>query len=267
MTDQTSKKHTLLTILAAGLLVAFFAQSLALFGMQKKLAQLTATAPALPATVPAAIPGQSPSVPAMASLIPTHAPATPPAALPADGGDPSPGAAAPAQADPAARRQPRTSAHAPNQPAGRDDDLLAWDLDRWDPFVEMRRMQDRMNQMFLDAFNRFRSSDDFGLLLRDYPFAPDLNVEDRGDRYVVTVDLPGAENSQISVKYEDPLLTISGTVRSETTERDPGRILRQERRSGQFLRAVSLPGPVQGDKIATQVEKGVVTISVPKASS
>ena len=131
----------------------------------------------------------------------------------------------------------------------------------------MRLMQDRMNQMFLSAFNRFQDSDDFGGLSRDYPFAPDLNIEDKGDNYVVTVDLPGAENSQINVKYEDPLLTISGSVQSESTETDKGRILRQERRSGQFLRAVSLPGPIQADKISTQNEKGVVTITAPKAKS
>ena len=261
MTEQTNKKYTLLTILVAGLLVAFVAQSLALYGMQKRLTQMTATQPASPPVASA------PATPASASLTPVTGPATPPPAPPADEVVQPPVVAAPAQANLPVHRQPRAAAHAANQPSIPDYDLVVWDLDRWDPFVEMRLMQDRMNQMFLSAFNRFQDSDDLGGLSRDYPFAPDLNIEDKGDNYVVTVDLPGAENSQINVKYEDPLLTISGSVQSESTETDKGRILRQERRSGQFLRAVSLPGPIQADKISTQNEKGVVTITAPKAKS
>lgn len=250
MTEQTNKRYTLLTILVAGLLVAFVAQSLALYGMQKKLTQMDTPEPAPPAQADPA---------STAVLTPTPAHAQSVAQLQKN--------ASPASAAPSVPRQPRTAAHAANQPSIPDYDLVVWDLNRWDPFVEMRLMQDQMNQMFLTAFNRFQDSDDFRGLSRDYPFAPDLNIEDKGDQYVVTVDLPGAENSQINVKYEDPLLTISGSVQSESTETDQGRILRQERRSGQFLRAVSLPGPIEADKISTKNEKGVVTITVPKAKS
>ena len=72
MTEQTNKKYTLLTILVAGLLVAFVAQSLALYGMQKRLTQMTATQPASPPVASA------PATPASASLTPVTGPATPP---------------------------------------------------------------------------------------------------------------------------------------------------------------------------------------------
>ena len=51
--------------------------------------------------------------------------------------------------------------------------------------------------------------------------------------------------------------------------RDPFAQMRRmkERRSGQFIRAVSLPAPLQADKIRTRHEKGVVTIAVPQAKS
>ena len=70
MTEQTNKKYTLLTILVAGLLVAFVAQSLALYGMQKRLTQMTATQPASPPVASA------PATPASASLTPVTGPAT-----------------------------------------------------------------------------------------------------------------------------------------------------------------------------------------------
>ena len=155
---------------------------------------------------------------------------------------------------------------APTKPADQDNDPLAWDLDNWDPFKEMHSMQDRMNQMFRGAFNHFQQSDDFGALFRDHPFAPDIDMEDKGDHYLVTVDLPGAEDSQLDVKLEGQTLTISGSVQSESKETDKGKVLRRERRSGKFQRTVTLPGPVKADKMTTTNKKGVVTITIPKAT-
>ena len=159
----------------------------------------------------------------------------------------------------------RPKALAPTKPADQDKDPFAWDLDNWDPFKEMHSMQDRINQMFGSAFNHFQQSDDFGALFRDHPFAPDINIEDKGDHFLVTVDLPGAEDSQLDVKLEGQMLTISGSVQSESKDTDKGKMLRQERRSGKFQRTVTLPSPVKADKMTTSNKKGVVTITIPKA--
>lgn len=147
-----------------------------------------------------------------------------------------------------------------------DEDRFLREFDDWDPFREMHAMQDRMNQMFGDAFNRFQRSDDFGRLFQDYAFAPEINVEDKGDRYLVTVDLPGVEDSRIQVNLEGQTLSISGSVQSESRESGKGKVLRQERRSGRFERSVTLPSPVQGDKMTTENKKGVVNIVIPKAT-
>lgn len=152
----------------------------------------------------------------------------------------------------------------PFDPDPFDYDPLDWDLDDWDPFKEMHSMHDRINQMFGSAFNRFQRSDDFDDIFGDYTFTPDINLEDKGDRYLVTVDLPGAEDSRLDVKIEDQTLTISGTVRSETKDEDAGRMLRQERRSGRFHRTVTLPSPVAADKMTTRNKKGVLYIEIPK---
>lgn len=150
-------------------------------------------------------------------------------------------------------------------PMDPDNDPLAREFDNWDPFKEMHSMQDRINQMFGSAFNRFQQSDDFGVLSRAHPFASAINVEDKGDHFLVTVDLPGTEDSQLDVKLEDRTLTISGSVQSESKGTDKGRMLRQERRSGEFQRTVTLPGPVKADQMTTTNQKGVVTITIPKA--
>jgi len=138
------------------------------------------------------------------------------------------------------------------------------DFDDWDPFKEMHSMHDRINQMFGSAFNRFQRSDDFGGLFGDYSFSPAVNIEDKGDRYLVTVDLPGTENSRIEVNVEGQTLTISGSARSESRDEDSGTMLRQERRSGRFHRAVTLPSPVDADRLTTEQREGVLHIEIPK---
>lgn len=147
-----------------------------------------------------------------------------------------------------------------------DLDPFAWSLDGWDPFKEMRSMQDRIDQMFGSAFNRFQRSDDFNALSRSYRFAPDVNIEDQGEQYQVTVDLPGTDTSQINVKLEDQMLTVSGNAKSESKKMDQkGKMLREERRNGSFQRSMTLPGPVQMDKMTTTNKNGVVIITIPKA--
>lgn len=155
---------------------------------------------------------------------------------------------------------------APSKQSDQDRDPFAWGLDKWDPFAEMQSMQDRINQMFGSAFSRFQRSDDFGGLFREHPFAPDVNIEDKGDHYLLTVDLPGAEESKLDVKLDGQTLTISGSVQAESKETDKGKILSQERRTGQFHRIVTLPSPVKADKMTTTNKNGVLTVTIPKAT-
>jgi HSP20 family protein len=150
-------------------------------------------------------------------------------------------------------------------PTAFDDDVFDWGLDGWDPFKEMHAMHDRINQMFGNAFNRFQGSEDFGNLFGDYSFSPDIDIQDKGDHYLVTVDLPGVEDSRVDVKIEEQTLTISGSMQSESKEEDGGHMLRQERRSGTFRRVVTLPGPVKADAMTTQNKRGVLRIEIPKA--
>ncbi|MDD2599839.1 MAG: Hsp20/alpha crystallin family protein [Kiritimatiellae bacterium] len=144
-------------------------------------------------------------------------------------------------------------------------DPFDWSLDDWNPFKEMHSMHDRINQMFGNAYNRFQKSDDFGSFFGTHTFSPSVNIEDKGDRYLVTVDLPGAEESQLDINLDGQELTISGSVESEIRDEEDGKMLRQERRSGKFSRTIMLPGSVQADKMTTKNKKGILYIEIPKA--
>lgn len=176
---------------------------------------------------------------------------------------------APDPARPAAPAPPPSVSRQPSKPDDEWDDWFAFPPfdDEWDPFAEMERMREHMMRLFDDSFHRFGRSP-FALRDRAFPraFSPSADIEDRGDRYVVRMDLPGVEKSDISVGLNGQTLTVSGKTSEVKDERDPaGRILRQERRSGQFQRVMTLPGPVQSEKMEAKYADGVLTITVPKA--
>jgi HSP20 family protein len=91
-----------------------------------------------------------------------------------------------------------------------------------------------------------------------------MDLVEESDRFVVTVDLPGSKESEISVTLEGDVLRISALSKEEATQEDQNRILRKERRIGRFERAVTLPAPVLQHSLDSKYEDGVLTITIEK---
>ena len=163
--------------------------------------------------------------------------------------------------------QPPGNSHGPTPRAPLDDDWFSgpFSPDKWDPLQEMQQMQDRMNRMFGESFGRFGRSPRFGSLSGSGSFSPRIDLKEEKDRFVVHVDLPGAQNNNINVKLEDQTLTITGTIdqKQEDTD-DQGKVLRRERRSGKFSRTLTLPSPVVTEGMESHFENGVLEITIPK---
>jgi len=97
-------------------------------------------------------------------------------------------------------------------------------------------------------------------------FAPRMDLEEEV-AYVVRMDIPGADDSDISVKIEDRLLTISGRIEEREEERVGSALIRNERRSGRFHRSVSLPRPVEAAEMTAEYENGVLLVRIPQAEA
>ena len=94
---------------------------------------------------------------------------------------------------------------------------------------------------------------------------PAMDVREEGDNYIVEVDLPGIDPDNTEVMIEGRTLTIKGRYEEES-ERSEESFLMRERRRGQFLRAVALPGMVDVDKVTSRYESGQLIITLPKAA-
>jgi HSP20 family protein len=174
----------------------------------------------------------------------------------------------------AADQQPKPQIEAGDAPAKQpqnppvEDDWRARGLEgqNWDPYQEIQGMQREMDRMFNDAFSRFDSSPDFQHLYRGKSFSPDIDLNDEGDRYVILVDLPGTKENNISVRLQNQRLTITGTKDYEEHNTDSsGNIIYRERRSGSFNRSITLPEPVKQSGMQTEMDNGVLTVTIPKA--
>jgi HSP20 family protein len=123
-------------------------------------------------------------------------------------------------------------------------------LAKWDPFRDIKGVEDEFDRLMGRAFSR-------------NTWVPALDVRETEDRYELSLDLPGLEANDVSVNFEDGMLTVSG--KREFSSEDKGETWhRIERSFGTFARSVRLPRAADGDKIEATFDRGVLTVSVPK---
>jgi HSP20 family protein len=135
---------------------------------------------------------------------------------------------------------------------------------RWDPFQDLRTAQEEMAQMNPTLAHALGLHTQQGNA-RSTAWAPALDISERKDAYLVTVELPGLTPEDLDITMEDGLLTIQGE-RQFTQESSEQQFHRVERRYGAFRRAITLPAHVVAEGIQASFEDGVLQILVPKAA-
>ncbi|WP_048108491.1 Hsp20/alpha crystallin family protein [Methanosarcina barkeri] len=128
---------------------------------------------------------------------------------------------------------------------------------RWDPFEEIRRTQERLNQLFED----FMPMEEWG---GGKVYTPAIDIKDEDDKLVVTTDLPGINKEDVQINLKEDMLEISAKTRKEKETEEEEGYLRRERAYTQFYRAVRLPASVKEEGSTAKIENGVLTITLPK---
>jgi HSP20 family protein len=141
----------------------------------------------------------------------------------------------------------------------------------WDPWKEMRQMQNQMDQMFENAYARMRAA--FGpssSTAQGGSFVTEskVTVKDQDNKYVVTADMPGVKKADVNVSLDGRLLRIAAQSKAEKSLKgDHGKLRGEEVYASSFQRALTLPGPVDASGMRTDFKDGVLTVIVPKAKS
>lgn len=96
-------------------------------------------------------------------------------------------------------------------------------------------------------------------------FAPAIDVSEKDDAYHIHADLPGVNKDDLDITFQDGVLTINAETSQEKKKEKEGRVIRQERRYGKFVRSMRLGDTVDADKIKADYKDGVLELVVPKA--
>jgi HSP20 family protein len=95
-------------------------------------------------------------------------------------------------------------------------------------------------------------------------FAPSVDIKEKGDHYEITAELPGVRREDVHVTVQDGVLTLEAESEQEDKEEKDGRVIRQERRYGRFLRSFDLGGDVHEEDISARFEDGLLKLRAPK---
>ena len=94
-------------------------------------------------------------------------------------------------------------------------------------------------------------------------YTPKMNIQDKGDAYTITAEMPGMNNENINITIEDNIITIEAESKTQREEKDKDYLL-QERGSYSFQRCFELPENINSEAVQGEMKDGVLHLTLPK---
>ncbi|MCC5881073.1 MAG: Hsp20/alpha crystallin family protein [Halomonas sp.] len=130
------------------------------------------------------------------------------------------------------------------------------------PLLGMHQELDRWMDNVMRQFGMPSLESRFGAmsgLLR-----PQLDIAERDDEYLISVEVPGIEEKDVKLSLDDYRLVIEGEKRQESTSKED-KFQRIERSYGSFRRVLDLPADARTDEIRASFAKGVLKVHIPRS--
>ncbi len=125
----------------------------------------------------------------------------------------------------------------------------------WRPFEDMERFMDD----FMRGWPMWQRMPAEGMT-----WVPNIEMFDKQDSIVVRAELPGLKRDDINISVTGNILTISGERKTDSSIKGE-EYYRSELPYGKFSRSITLPVPVDADKINATFENGILEITLPKS--
>ena len=101
------------------------------------------------------------------------------------------------------------------------------------------------------------------LLGLDESWLPRVDISERGEELIVEVELPGVDQSGITILLYSSRVEVKG-IKKENLPSSPFKFLRLEREYGTFRRFIFLPSAIEPEKATATLENGILTIILRK---
>ena len=133
------------------------------------------------------------------------------------------------------------------------------------PFDELfdnfrQDMEDTFFTPFMNPLRAFGTPRSMDLIETRIPLC---DILDKGDRYSISLEVPGIQKDKIEVKSTEEYLTISGIDEKKNEEEEDSYVLK-ERTYRSFSRKIPFPENIIPSKVDATVENGILKIEVPK---
>jgi HSP20 family protein len=130
---------------------------------------------------------------------------------------------------------------------------------RYDPFRDLRTLQEEVNRLF--STNMTRAFGDEGIARGAW--APSVDIYENKDQIVLEAELPGMKQEDFDLSIENNVITLRGERRFEKTE-ETDNYHRVERSYGAFTRSFTLPQTVSAEGAKAEYNNGVLRVTLPK---
>ncbi len=131
---------------------------------------------------------------------------------------------------------------------------------KWEPFREVRRIQNLMDRMMGDAFLGRSWFDDIneGLV--------PVDVYETDENVFVEAAMPGLSPQEIDISVIGDTLNIRAEVSEDRQEKNEEAVqyYMRERSYRRFSRSLRLPAEVNADKASADYKNGILKLTLPK---
>lgn len=143
--------------------------------------------------------------------------------------------------------------------------LVRWnkpEAPRWAPFQQLSTLREEIDRLFESPLSTFAGVTQpfFG------GWCPALDLYEDQDNLTLRAEVPGMRKEDIEISLQEGVLTVSGERKLEK-EYENAETHRSERFAGRFQRSLTLPAPIDADKVKASYKDGILTVVLPKTEA
>ena len=90
------------------------------------------------------------------------------------------------------------------------------------------------------------------------------DIQEKKDKSIIDIDLPGYEKEDIKMSIEDVYLTVNASTNTEKEDKEEGKFVRKERYMGSCSRSFYVGDAVENEDIKASFKNGTLKIEIPK---
>ncbi len=130
---------------------------------------------------------------------------------------------------------------------------------RYDPFRDLRSLQEEVNRLFSSSLSRDHGDES----IARGAWNPSVDIYENKDQIVLEAELPGMRREDFELTVENNILTLRGERRFEKRS-EADNYHRVERSYGSFTRSFTLPQTVSSEQATAEYKNGVLRVVLHK---